>query len=410
MSVGIEAMNLYPGRAALAIHDLFVGRGLNLSHFENLMMKQRTIHLPWEDPVTNAVNAARPIINALNEEERRQIEMIITSSESGIDFGKSISTYVHRYLGLSPRCRLFEVKQACFGGTAALQMAMSYVQSGFSPGAKVLVLTTDIARSSDKISYAEPSIGSGAMAMLVSNKPDIFEVEFGKSGLHGLEVMDTCRPRADLETGNPDLSLFAYIDCLENTIADYQKRYQEPDMIDGFDFFAFHTPFCGMVRGSFRHILRKLKQMPVKESDDLFMKKAGPGLNFPSRIGNLYSGSLYSALCSLICNTSIEEKKRIALFSYGSGCSSEFYSGFITPLSREKLLKLNVDERISSRANLTMEQYDAIFDENCKWFFGVENGNIDFGLFDNFYKKYYEGHGLLVLDHIEKFYRKYKWS
>src|SRR3990167_4333350 len=129
MRVGIESMNLYPGRAALDIHDLFVGRNLNLSHFDNLMMKQRSIHLPWEDPVTNAVNAAKPLIDQLSEEEKSQIEMIITSTESGIDFGKSISTYVHRYLGLSPRCRLFEVKQACFGGTAALQMAMSYVQS-----------------------------------------------------------------------------------------------------------------------------------------------------------------------------------------------------------------------------------------------------------------------------------------
>jgi polyketide biosynthesis 3-hydroxy-3-methylglutaryl-CoA synthase-like enzyme PksG len=410
MPVGIEAMNLYPGRAALGIHDLFVGRGLNLSHFENLLMKQRSIHLPWEDPVSNAVNAAKPIVDALTEEERGQIEMIITSSESGIDFGKSISTYVHRYLGLSPRCRLFEVKQACFGGTAALQMAMSYIQSGFSPNAKVLVLSTDIARNADKSSYAEPSLGSGAMAMLVSNKPDIFEVEFGKSGLHGHEVMDTCRPRSDVETGNPDLSLFTYIDCLENTILDYQTRYHETDMINGFDYFAFHTPFCGMVKGAFRHILRKLKRMPVKESDILFEKKLSASINFPSRIGNLYSGSVYSALCSLICNSAIDSKKRVGIFSYGSGCSSEFYSGFITPSSKEKLLKLNIDERIESRAKITIELYDKIFDENTKWFFGVENAKIDFSMFETLYKEYYAGQGLLVLDEIEGFYRKYKWS
>lgn len=410
MSVGIEAINLYPGRAALDVRDVFVSRGLNLSHFENLMMKQRSIHLPWEDPVSNAVNAAKPLIDALTEEERGQIEMLITSSESGIDFGKSISTYVHHYLGLSRRCRLFEIKQACFGGTAALQMAMSYLQSGFSPNAKVLVISTDISRNADKMNYAEPSLGAGAVAMLVSDKPVIFEVEFGKSGLHGYEVMDTCRPQPDVETGNPDLSLFAYVDCLENTVQDYQTRYQEKDFIESFDYFIFHTPFPGMVKAAFRHLLRKLKKLSSKEIDLLFEKMVLPSLNFPSRLANLYSGSLYSALCSLLYYAEIDSKKRIGFFSYGSGCSSEFYSGFVTPASKNKIAKLKIEDLIDSRALLSMEEYDKIFDENKKWFFGVENGDIDFQKFENLYKNYYEGKNLLVLERIEAYHRKYRWS
>lgn len=410
MTVGIEAINLFAGRAAISVRDLFVGRGLNLSHFDNLLMTERSVHLPWDDPVSCAVNAAKPLIDALSDEERNQIEMVITSSESGIDFGKSISTYVHHYLGLSKRCRLFETKQACFGGTAALQMALSYVQSGFSKDAKVLVLSTDISRNSDKMNYAEPSLGAGAIAMLVSNKPKIFEVEFGKSGLHGYEVMDTCRPRPDTEAGNSDLSLFSYIDCLESTVADYQKRYNEADMVEGFDYLVFHTPFAGMVKGAFRHLLRKLKRMPPAESDVLFAQKVSPSINFPARVGNLYSASVYSALSSLIVNIELDAKKRVGIFSYGSGCSSEFYSGFITPSSKEALLKLKIDEHLKERAMLTIEQYDEIFDENSKWFFGVENGSLDFTKFNGFYEKQYQGKGLLVLDRIEGFHRVYKWS
>lgn len=410
MAIGIEAINLYAGRAAISVHDVFVGRGLNLSHFDNLLMKQRSVHLPWEDPVSCAVNAAKPLIDALSEEERNQIEMVITSSESGIDFGKSISTYVHHYLGLSKRCRLFEIKQACFGGTAALQMAMSYVQSGFSKNAKVLILSSDISRNNDKMNYAEPSLGAGAIAMLVSDKPKIFEVEFGKSGLHGYEVMDTCRPQADTEAGNSDLSLFSYIDCLESTVADYQKRYEEADMVEGFDYFAFHTPFAGMVKGAFKHLLRKLKRMPPAESDAVFEEKVSPSLNFPARVGNLYSASIYSALCSLISNIEIDSKKRIGLFSYGSGCSSEFYSGFVTPASKEALLKLDIDAHIDDRAMLDIKLYDEIFDENAKWFFGVENGKLDFSMFNGFYHKQFEGKGLLVLERIEGYHRQYKWS
>lgn len=70
--------------------------------------------------------------------------MVITATESGLDFGKSLSTYIHAHLGLSRRCRLFEVKQACYGGTAALQMAANFVAAQVSPGAKALVIATAI--------------------------------------------------------------------------------------------------------------------------------------------------------------------------------------------------------------------------------------------------------------------------
>ncbi|MFA7746563.1 3-hydroxy-3-methylglutaryl-ACP synthase, partial [Salinicoccus roseus] len=64
----------------------------------------------------------------------------------GIDFGKSLSTYIHDYLGLNRNCRLFELKQACYSGTAGLQMALNFILSQTSPGAKALVVATDISR------------------------------------------------------------------------------------------------------------------------------------------------------------------------------------------------------------------------------------------------------------------------
>lgn len=408
--VGIEAMNLYLGRAALSVHDLFVGRGLNLSHYDNLLMIERSIHLPWETPVSNAVNAAKPIIDKLSDEEKNQIEMIVTSSESGIDFGKSISTYVHKYLGLGQRCRLFEVKQACFGGTAALQMSLNYIASQVSPGAKILVLSSDVARNADKLSYAEPSLGTGAVAMLVSNKPDVFEIEFGKNGLNAFEVMDTCRPQPHIETGNADLSLFAYIDCLEACVKDYQIRTHEEDIVNAFDYFVFHTPFGGMVKGAFRHLMRKLKRMKVEEADAIFNSKVAPSIVFPSLVGNLYSASLYSALISLLCNISLSDKKRVGMFSYGSGCSSEFYSGFISPQSLEKMKPLQIVEKIKDRYKLDMKIFDQIFDENTKWFFGVENGKINHDQFAEIYKQKFEGQGYLVLDHIKGYHHEYRWS
>lgn len=62
-----------------------------------------------------------------------------------------------------------------------------------------------MARAAAKMIYAEPSQGVGAVAMLVSDKPDIMEIDLGATGLYSYEVMDTCRPTVGIETGVPDL-------------------------------------------------------------------------------------------------------------------------------------------------------------------------------------------------------------
>ena len=144
--VGIEALNVYGGVAKLDIKALAAARELDPNRFERLLMQEKTVAMPYEDPVSYAVNAAKPLVDGLDEREKERIELLIVCTESGIDFGKSISTYVHDYLRLSRYCRLFELKQACYSGTAGLQMAVNFVLSQTSPDAKALVIATDISR------------------------------------------------------------------------------------------------------------------------------------------------------------------------------------------------------------------------------------------------------------------------
>src|SRR3954453_14567557 len=145
-TVGIEAMNVFGGSAYLDVEKLARHRNLDMTRFANLLMKEKTVALPYEDPITFGVNAARPLIEALSPAERERIEMVITCTESAFDFGKSMSTYFHRLLGLHRNCRLFELKNACYSGVAGLQNAVNFVLSQVSPGAKVLVIATDISR------------------------------------------------------------------------------------------------------------------------------------------------------------------------------------------------------------------------------------------------------------------------
>ena len=124
MKWGIERIGFYGGRGFIDIADLAALRKLDPVRMANLLIRRKSVHFPWEDPVSFAVNAARPLLQAMQPEQRRHINHLLVASESGIDFGKSLATWMHGLLDLPRNIRLFEIKQACYGGTAALQSAI----------------------------------------------------------------------------------------------------------------------------------------------------------------------------------------------------------------------------------------------------------------------------------------------
>lgn len=410
MNVGIEAINFYGGPAYIDVKALFEARGLDLGRFDNLLMDKKSVSLPCEDPVSYGVNAAKPLIDRLNENEKSRIELVISSSESGLDFGKSLSTYIHDYLALSRNCRLFEVKQACYGGTAALHMAACFVASQASPGAKALVVATDVARTAADMTYFEPSQGVGAIAMLVSDKPEVLEVDFGATGQYSYEVMDTCRPLPEIETGDADLSLLAYLDCLENSYKAYSQKVEGADFQETFDYLAFHTPFAGMVKGAHRKMMRDLVRAGAERIEADFHSRVAPSLTYCSQVGNVYSASLYLALCGLIDHAQLHEFDRVGLFSYGSGCSSEFYSGIVNPYSKSVLARMTIGEKLARRYELSMNEYETIIGLQKDWRFGTKEKRVDISEFSGIYEHFFEGRGLLVLNHINDYHRTYRWS
>lgn len=70
--VGIEAMNVFGGSAYLDVMQLAQHRQLDPTRFENLLMKEKAVALPYEDPVTFGVNAAKPLVDALSEAEKTE--------------------------------------------------------------------------------------------------------------------------------------------------------------------------------------------------------------------------------------------------------------------------------------------------------------------------------------------------
>lgn len=415
-AVGIEALNVYGGAASLDVRELCRHRGLDLPRFENLMMQEKTVALPYEDPITFAVNAAAPLVEALDPAERARIEMVVTCTESGIDFGKSMSTYLHHHLGLAGNCRLFEIKQACYSGTAGLQMAVNFVLSRTSPGARALVVATDISRFAladpdavQEWAYSEPSSGSGAVALLVGEQPHVLAIDPGAYGNHGFEVMDTCRPGPDTEAGDADSSLMAYLDCCEQAFRDYARRVEGADFRDTFGYLCFHTPFGGMVKGAHRQLMRRLCKAPAAEIEADFERRLAGSLSFGRRVGNTAGASVFLGLAGTLETGDFSGPRRIGLFSYGSGCCSEFYSGVAGPESQRRLRAMGIGAALDARYRLSIEEYERLLRGGDVVRFGTRDARVGREAVPAAWEHYRAGRRL-VFEGVEGYHRQYAWT
>ncbi|GAB3555644.1 polyketide biosynthesis 3-hydroxy-3-methylglutaryl-CoA synthase-like enzyme PksG [Actinopolyspora lacussalsi] len=406
---GIAALNVYAGLAQIPVPTLFDGRGLDRERLENLAMRRRSVALPFEDPVTNAVNAATPLLNALSEEERASIELLVTSSESGVDYSKSISSYVHDQLELSNHCRLLEVKQACYAATAAFQLAVSYVASGVSPNAKALIIATDVALVDERAGYAEPATGHGAVALLVGEEPRVLAVDPGAFGTYSYETLDSARPSPRYDIADIDRSLFAYLDCLTGSFGEYASRVRGADFVDTFDYLAMHTPFSGIVRAAHRKMMRERGDSDSGGIAEDFERRAAPSLVYPAEVGNLCSGSVYLALASLLDNAAVTEPRRVGLYTYGSGCSSEFYSGVVTADSKEAVGDTRLGQRLAERVELSFEAYEQLWQHNRWCLEPTEDRSVDVDHWTGFLGSPLPELPLLVNTGTKGYHRQYEW-
>lgn len=412
--VGIETINAFTGSAFVNVEKLALHRKLDATRFRNLLMREKTVVLPYEDPITFGLNAAKPLIDAMSPQEKDRIEMVITCTESAFDFGKSMSTYFHKLLGLNRNCRLFELKNACYSGVAGFQMAINFVLSQASPGAKVLVIATDISRFmtveggealTEDWSFFEPSAGAGAVAMIVSEEPHVFQVDVGASGYYGYEVMDTCRPVPDSEAGDADLSLLSYLDCYEGAFREYVKRVEGADFANTFGYLAMHTPFGGMIKGAHRDMMRKMAKANPKEIEADFERRVVPGLIHCQRVGNIMGATTMLSLLSTIDHGNFQTPQRIGCFSYGSGCCSEFFSGIVTKEGQERVQALRFKDQLDKRCELSMEEYDRLLVNNNSVKFGTRNVVLDTNFIPHARKA--QGTDTLFLTEIKEFQRQY---
>nr|NVI74407.1 HMG coenzyme A synthase [Cucujiformia] len=137
-----------------------------------------------------------------------------------------------------------DTTNACFGGTAALFNAISWVESSAWNGKYALVVSADIAVYAK--GPARPTGGAGAVALLIGpNAPLVFDR--GLRSIHMRHVYDFYKPDLSSEYPSVDskLSIECYLSALDKCYQTYvekaSKFYGKKINLKDFDSILFHT-------------------------------------------------------------------------------------------------------------------------------------------------------------------------
>ncbi|KAA9300474.1 MULTISPECIES: hydroxymethylglutaryl-CoA synthase [Aerococcus] len=352
LAVGIDKMNFYAPGYFVDMANLAHARDVDPKKFkEGIGQDQMAVPPISQDIVTMGANAAV----FLTEADKAAIDMVLVGTESGIDQSKSSAVYIHHLLGIQPFARSVEFKEACYSATAALHLGLDYVRS--HPERKVLVVASDIARYGLETS-GEATQGAGAVAMLLSANPSLALVD-PVSAFMTEDVMDFWRPNyTDKAMVDGKLSLRQYTHVLEQV---WEKYQEETGLtLDDFEAICFHLPYTKMGLKGLRRLMRGASDAK-KDSLRTYFEASEV---YSRRIGNVYTGSLYLSLISLLDQAdSLKAGDRIGMYSYGSGSVGEFFSLTLAEGFQAGQHKAAHEAFLDQREEVSVERYEELFND-----------------------------------------------
>ena len=369
MRVGIEAIAFHSPQHYIDLADLANARGVDPDKFtKGLGQLKMAVATPMEDTVTLAVNAARKVLDRFDI-DYSDIGTLVVGTESGVDHSKPVAVYVHEALGLRSNCHTYETKHACFGAMAAVFSANDWISCGRADGSKAMIIASDIARYPIG-DPGEPTQGAGAVAMVISDTPNLLQFDPEMSGHYTKQVMDFWRPLYSTRAFvDGHYSIECYLNALEAALADAMDKVTIPELyrMDLLQACIYHVPFPKMAaKAHHRHFevdkggkIEKESQQyaEVKKS---FAEKTGPWLSLNAIVGNIYTGSLFLSLIDLLRNNVSNNLRQISMFSYGSGCAASMNIAYPT-LGFERFRdKIDPEPELNVRRKLSIEEYENI--------------------------------------------------
>jgi hydroxymethylglutaryl-CoA synthase len=365
--VGIDTLGVHTPAYALPLDTLARARRVPVEKIlVGLGAREMSVAPPWEDAVTLGANAAARALVA-GGAAADEIGLLLAATETAVDHAKPVGIFLHELLCLGPSCRTVELKHACYGGTAGVALAAAWLRSGAARGRKALVVSTDIARYALG-SSAEFTQGAGAVALLLSEHPRLLELGT-VSGVYARNVYDFWRPldrREALVDGK--FSVDCYLDALEGALADYRRAGgEETSLLERAAALLYHTPFPKMAQKAHArlaaHEWRRTGGAPdglAIAAERTYAELVEPTLGAARRIGNTYTASLYFCLAWLAEHEAARLAGReIGLFSYGSGCCAELFTGRFAAGAAEAAASVGLVRLLDARRRLSVEEYEA---------------------------------------------------
>ena len=343
MNIGIDKISFYVPSQFIDMKDLAKKRDTDPNKYTiGLGQDEMAIPFPSQDPVSMAANAAHKIIT---QEDRNAIDLVLIASETGLDYSKAMSVYVRHLLEIQPFARCVELKEACYSGTAALQLAKNHIAQ--NPDKKALILMSDISKYGLHAA-GEPTQGAGAVAIVLSKDPKLLVIE-DESSYFTDDVMDFWRPNySDVAYVDGKFSNEQYQRFFKVTFENYLEKTKRT--LDDFRALTFHIPYTKI----------GLKALQGLTQDEKMLELYKHSTTYNRRVGNIYTGSLFLSLISLLDSKELKEADRIGLYSYGSGSVAEFYSMRVVKGYETHLYPFHLDE-LNKRTQIDIETYEQMY-------------------------------------------------
>lgn len=372
MNIGIDKINFYVPKYYVDMAKLAEARQVDPNKFLiGIGQTEMAVSPVNQDIVSMGANAAKDIIT---DEDKKNIGMVIVATESTIDNAKAAAVQIHNLLGIQPFARCFEMKEACYAATPAIQLAKDYLAQ--RPNEKVLVIASDTARYGIN-SGGEPTQGAGAVAMMISHEPSILTLN-DDAVAYTEDVYDFWRPtghKYPLVAGA--LSKDAYIKSFQESWNEYARR--QGKTLSDFESLCFHVPFTKMGKKALDSI--------IDNADETTQERLKSGYEdavyYNRYVGNIYTGSLYLSLISLLETRDLKGSQTIGLFSYGSGSVGEFFSATLVD-GFEKHLNIEGHKALlNNRTEVSVEEYESFFKrfDDLEFNHDIEQSDKDNNLF-----------------------------
>lgn len=404
MTFGIEAASYYVPSLYLEIKDLAEKRGIEPAKLEKgLGLHKMGFPDVHEDAATFAAEALLKLIQDYNINPK-EISRIYLGTESALDAAKPTASYamqmVEKVLEKEFRERVFrncdvvDMTFACIGAVDALHNSLDFVRA--NPDKKAVVIASDYAKY-ELASSGEYTQGGGAVAVLISSKPDLIEIE-NNWGVATESVFDFFKPRRHFKkedlTNAPESfpeKIEVFTDepvfdgqysnqCYQDRIREAYDHYKEITGLnkpyENWKYLIFHLPYAFHGKRVFTEIYSlenglsyetPEEQKAVAKSEEYLQfinDKIEKSQRASSEIGNMYTASIFMALLSAL-QTSFNENEELAgqqigFLGYGSGSKSKVFAGKVSENWKKVAEKWNLFESLKNRTAIDFETYEKL--------------------------------------------------